>query len=542
MKPPLIKLSGIVVVIVSLGLLYWQVNAPGRIRKQCKLNLKSVGLALHAYHASNGSFPSAYSQSQPPHSWRVALLPWLDQEQLFDSYDRQSAWDTQANRLLLTQRPADYHCPEVTDPTYSSYQAVLGIQTAWPFDSPSRIIDFTDGTANTAMVVDLHEFATEWTRPADPRFDDVMAAIPRVQQHSGTSNMLFADGSVRLVSNKIDPSVTRMILTPSGGRSLADNRAALEHSVAPSDTFREPADASTLPATKLWPTPDVPLTQGTTVVYCPTLALGWKEYARLQPQVALTDLGRQLQVSLFSNKDIGSSAMQLDVLAVAEGGPRIVCKLKKHLAFAAYFDSFSLPLTFLNDSGEHKVKSFGVTSHWTDWRFALAQVRVHSFRSPDDFVISIDNLTGEDLILAKIPQPESLQTGISEIESRISDSRVPPNARQVVAEEDFVVPVLELSLSADFKDKLNHPDQPVGMRLLNARQEVQFRLDERGATVQSESELIGENGAYEYEPGTRTFIFDKPFCVMLRESASRQPYFAAWIGNADLMVPRAGKN
>ena len=77
MRRRLIKLAGITIAVASLGFLYWQLNAPGRSLKQCKLNLKSVGLALHAYHASNGSFPSAYSQSQPPHSWRVALLPWL---------------------------------------------------------------------------------------------------------------------------------------------------------------------------------------------------------------------------------------------------------------------------------------------------------------------------------------------------------------------------------------------------------------------------------------------------------------------------------
>lgn len=77
MRRRLIKLVGITIAVASLGFLYWQVDAPGRSLKQCKLNLKSVGLALHAYHASNGSFPSAYSQSQPLHSWRVALLPWL---------------------------------------------------------------------------------------------------------------------------------------------------------------------------------------------------------------------------------------------------------------------------------------------------------------------------------------------------------------------------------------------------------------------------------------------------------------------------------
>jgi hypothetical protein len=66
------------------------------------------------------------------------------------------------------------------------------------------------------------------------------------------------------------------------------------------------------------------------------------------------------------------------------------CKLRKHLAFSAEFDPFKLPLTFVDTLGEHKVKAFGVTSHWEDFQFALAQVRVSDYRSPDDFVISIN--------------------------------------------------------------------------------------------------------------------------------------------------------
>ena len=533
----------IVMVIIGIAGLFWHLTAPQRSLKTCKGNLKTIGLALHAYHAGNGSFPAAYSQSQPPHSWRVALLPWLDQQQLHDSYNQHEAWDSEGNRKLLKFRPNEYRCPEVLNSTHSSYMAVLGPEMAWPYDAPSRLIDYVDGTANTVMIIDLHNLARDWTRPNDAEYSDILAAANKGFRHDSpysgmVTTAMFADGSVRTFSDHIDESVMRMIMTPNGGRPLLEQRAALERTVGTSEAFKEPIDCSSLPATQLWPTPAAVIRPGNSVLYCPTLALAWQQYIHQQPQVELSELGEQLRNSPFSSADISPSALQITTNSESTAGPNVICRLKKHLAFSAVFDSFDLPLTFFDPKGPHTVKSFGVTSHWTDWRFALAQVRVHDYRSPDDFVVSIANLNAEDLILAKIPQPQTLDTGIQEVTKRIRDSRVPPKAREVVANEDLVIPVLELSVFGDFKDELNHPDQPAGTRAIRARQELQFRLDERGAVVRSEAEMIGENGAYEYEPGTRTFIFDKPFLVMLREAPVKQPYFAAWIGNTDLMVPR----
>ena len=151
-------------------------------------------------------------------------------------------------------------------------------------------------------------------------------------------------------------------------------------------------------------------------------------------------------------------------------------------------------------------------------------------------MIAIENLSGEDLVLAKIPKPETLNGVLDDITQRIRNSRLPLAARSVVAEEEVVISVLELSVSADFSDDLNAADQPSGSRVESATQIVQFRLDERGAVVWSEAAVIGENGSYDYTPGTRKFIFDKPFLIMLREAPEKQPYFAAWIGNTDLMI------
>lgn len=525
---------------LGVAVLVAKMTQPARSLTHCKSNLKAIGLGLQAYHASNGHFPAAYSGSQPVHSWRVAMLPWLDHQASFDAYDFASPWDSAPNQKLLTLRPAEFACPEISTTTDTSYLAILGAQTAWPFEMPSRYVNFKDGASNTVMLVDWHHLATEWTRPRDVDYADLISQFHTDQKHSAGSgrpstNMLFADGSVRIVSKDIDDSVLRMILTPSGGQPISGGPEVIERMVGAARDFRTAVDCSTLPNTKVWPTADVEVKAGESLLYCPTMALAWQTYVTQQPQTNFTTLGRQLLDSTFTSKDIATRDFVIDV---DSSGPKVTCTLNKHLAFSAVFDSFNLPLSFHDSTGTHKVKSFGVTSHWKDWRFALAQVRVHDYSSPDNFIISISNLNYEDLILARIPPPKTLSDGIQEVSNRIRDSRLSPAAREVVAEEDLVIPTLELSVFADFEKQLNHADQPTGTRVEQARQVLQFRLDERGAVIQSEAEVVGENGAYEYAPGTRTFIFDKPFLIMLREASTRPPYFAAWIGNTDLMMPR----
>lgn len=530
----------------------WQTWNRAASMTGCRGNLKTIGVGLHAYHDSNAHFPAAYSASQPPHSWRVALLPWMNEKSLFEKYDLNRAWDDGTNPAMLGMRPSAYACPEVIDPARTSYQAAVGLRTAWPYDTGIRIMDFTDGTSNTVMLLDIHDPDVEWTQPSDRTLEQALDAVVTGQRHSPSTTergieMLLADGSVRYFRSKIDSETLRGIMTPSYGsglppdRTSADalQRAAKENVLPQPAAFQDPTDAALMTATRLSPAADVNIEPGKTLVYCPTMALAWKRFVRDVPQIAPPPLSVQLQGSPFSEADISPSAVEISVGMSSNLGRKVNSTLRKHLAFAAEFDPFKLPLTFVDTQREHKVKAFGVTSHWDDFRFALAQVRVSDYRSPDDFVISIDNVNGEDLVLAKISQPATLQAGIDDVSARIRDSRIPTNARTVVAEEQVVIPVLELSLSADFKTELRDTAS-AGEELESAVQIVQFRLDERGAVVWSEAEVVGENGHYEYTPGTRTFIFDKPFLIMLREAPDKHPYLAAWIANTEMMTANSG--
>src|SRR5262245_41674761 len=83
-------------------------------RSSCKCNLKILGLALHNYHDAHGCFPPAWladSQGRPMHSWRVLILPYIDQAALYNRYNFAEPWDGPNNVKLLDEIPPVYKCP-----------------------------------------------------------------------------------------------------------------------------------------------------------------------------------------------------------------------------------------------------------------------------------------------------------------------------------------------------------------------------------------------------------------------------------------------
>ena len=71
------------------------------IRSQCVNNEKQIGLAIHNYIASHGSFPPAYTQDnagKPLLSWRVLILPYIEQDALFKEFHLDEAWDSPITR------------------------------------------------------------------------------------------------------------------------------------------------------------------------------------------------------------------------------------------------------------------------------------------------------------------------------------------------------------------------------------------------------------------------------------------------------------
>jgi hypothetical protein len=197
-------------------------------------NLKQIGLALENYHRDHGRFrPSAvYSKDgRPLYSWRVLILPYLEQKELYDAFDLSEAWDGPHNRELLARRPAVYDpVGIVVEPGLTYSQAFIGKGAAFEGREGTTLADFTDGPERTLLVVEAGE-PVPWTEPVDIPY----AAATRLPALGGVfkggsglfgiggsdgCNVVFADAKVRLISRrKLAEPAVRALITRNGNES-----------------------------------------------------------------------------------------------------------------------------------------------------------------------------------------------------------------------------------------------------------------------------------------------------------------------------------
>jgi hypothetical protein len=190
-------------------------------------NLKQIALAMHSYHDAMGRFPGNVSgfDGKPLLSWRVQLLPYLEQGPLYQQFRMNEPWDSPANRALLDRMPAVYAMPARPAPRNETYfRGFIGPRgTPWqhrPLFTEddrfgARMSNITDGTANTLMVVEAGE-SVPWTKPDDLPYDGKMP-LPKLGPPDGDRFWaVFCDGSVRQIRKGNEANVRAMI-TISGG-------------------------------------------------------------------------------------------------------------------------------------------------------------------------------------------------------------------------------------------------------------------------------------------------------------------------------------
>ena len=206
----------------------------------CQNNLKMIGLALHNYHDEHGCFPPACltdTSGRPMHSWRVLLLPYLEQQDLYNRYDFSEPWDGPNNRLLAAEIPRVYCCP--SDPQArssfaTSYLAVVGPATMWHADTGVAFREVTDGSRYTLLVVESNNSGILWMEPRDLTTLQMAATINSTRGQgicschacddggSGINgaHVVFVDGSVRRLSNETSAKSIDAALTIAGGETI----------------------------------------------------------------------------------------------------------------------------------------------------------------------------------------------------------------------------------------------------------------------------------------------------------------------------------
>ena len=148
-----------------------------------------------------------------PYSWRVAVLPFIEQSDLYKQYNFNEPWDGPNNRKLLDKMPTLLAHPDAKGGT-SSYFMPSGPHTISSDQVGTAINNVTDGLSNTILLVEARR-DIPWTKPEDIPVPNLVegpmdAPIPPLGGLTpGGFCAAFADGAVRFISSRVDPSVLR---------------------------------------------------------------------------------------------------------------------------------------------------------------------------------------------------------------------------------------------------------------------------------------------------------------------------------------------
>jgi len=210
--------------LLALLLPAWQAAQEAARRSQSSNNLKQIGLALHNYHDTYGTFPPAVvtdADGKPLYSGRVLLLPFIEQKPLYDQFDLSQAWDSPRNRSFSETALQVFMDPSSQDqtPGKTDYLFVTGAGTIFEAGKAHKIREIADGTSNTLMLVEVRGSSTHWAEPRDLDLSQPMA-LPQ-GNHPNINLAAFADGSVRALSKNVNPTVIRQLSTKSGGETIS---------------------------------------------------------------------------------------------------------------------------------------------------------------------------------------------------------------------------------------------------------------------------------------------------------------------------------
>lgn len=195
-------------------------------RMESSNNLKQLGLALHNFESANKSFPSTAildkQTGKPLLSWRVAVLPYIEQAGLYNEFHLDEPWDSPHNIQLLPRMPATYRHPSRNlAPGHTIYLAPVNDQTILRKDKPAKMREIIDGTSNTIMLVEAGDAAAvPWTAPDDLEIDLTDPLKNLLAPNMPIFQACFGDGSVHALSADIDLNMLRALFTRAGGEVI----------------------------------------------------------------------------------------------------------------------------------------------------------------------------------------------------------------------------------------------------------------------------------------------------------------------------------
>lgn len=197
-------------------------------------NLQTIAKALDAYAEIHGSYPPAHTvdaQGMPLHSWRVLILPFLNEVELYDGIDLDLPWDSARNQPFHYNVPSVYTHPNFAGlPSTTPYQLLVGKQGVFRGDTsigPDQVIDEPGKTILVAEI-EPNGFTRSWMEPTDINMDRLMidtSAFWSEVEGLDTDGVMVAtvDGRVHVLPKQTSVITVDALFTPRGREPLSDD-------------------------------------------------------------------------------------------------------------------------------------------------------------------------------------------------------------------------------------------------------------------------------------------------------------------------------
>ena len=583
----------VVIALASVAVVAYQGLGIARAKARTKEDLTRIHAALMTYHDEYACFPPTYvldDGGKPMHSWRALLLPYLtdDSEYRFDE-----PWDSPANRRAAVQAGGFFGSDNESEPI-TPYVGVVSHYSAWAGSRCTSIRDIMDGTSNTILLLAITNSDIGCLEPREWTLDDALGPdrswSKLVEEQTAPIHpyALFGDGSVRdtrdvnklVFGTMLSIGKTRLIEPiPWSSKPESDQRLGLEEGGS-----GPLLSADELTRTDVLPHLDGAIVPGSSYAYCASFRMAWHEKRKRFPiQTAsnehegapsradgpIPNMAAVLDANPFDPATVDAKSCLVTVGRIEGGvldenlallerrvpghsvtfdelpdrGLLIFAYLWKSLPFEIPFDRLVDPLVFESVDGKTDVDAFGVLDfheNSDDDRKLAEQVTIHDYVDEDDFVLELRTLPDESIVLAKVKPEATLRATVDSVKDRIAEARSRGRNQRWTFEtfETLIVPCLSLNVDRHYRELVGLPVPGAGP-VLDAWQVIRFRLDERGAELESwGGEVLDSN-----EPGgpPRRFVFDKPFLVYLAEKNAAEPYLAIWVGSTDLLRRRTTK-